>query len=54
MPGFDPSQVNVTTVRGEVYLMGLVTRAEADAVVEDVRRVRGVRRVVRAFEYVDG
>jgi osmotically-inducible protein OsmY len=53
LPGFDPSRVNVTTIRGEVYLMGLVTPAEADAVVEVVRGLRGVRRVVKVFEYLD-
>jgi osmotically-inducible protein OsmY len=54
LPGFDASRVNVTTVRQEVYLMGLLTRAEADAVVTEVRRMRGVQRVIKVFEYVDG
>lgn len=53
MPGFDASRINVTTVRGEVYLMGLVSRAEADAAVDTVRSMRGVVRVVKVFEYVD-
>jgi osmotically-inducible protein OsmY len=53
LPGFDPSRVNVTTVRGEVYLMGLLTRAEADAVVAKVESMRGVQRVVKVFEYLD-
>lgn len=53
LAGFDPSRVNVTTIRSEVYLMGLATRAEADAVVERVRQLRGVRRVVKVFEYLD-
>jgi osmotically-inducible protein OsmY len=53
VPGFDASRVNVTTVRQEVYLMGLLSRAEADAVVTEVRRMRGVRRVVKVFEYVE-
>ena len=51
MKGFDPTRVKVLSMRGIVYLMGLVTEAEADAVVERVRRVRGVRRVVKVFEY---
>ena len=51
--GFDPTRVNVTTVRGEVYLMGLVSHAEADAAVERISRMRGVRRVVKVFEYTD-
>lgn len=53
LPEFDASRVNVTTVRGEVYLMGLVRRGEADAAVDAVRSLRGVRRVIKAFEYLD-
>ena len=53
LPGFDASRVNVTTVRGEVYLMGLVSRAEADAAVSTVRVMRGVKRVIKVFEYTD-
>lgn len=53
LPEFDPSRINVTTVRGEVFLMGLVREPEAEAVVEKVRRMRGVRRVVKVFEYVE-
>ena len=53
LPDFDASRVNVTTVRSEVFLMGLVRRAEADAVVQKVRRMRGVRRVIKVFEYID-
>ena len=53
LPEFDASRINVTTVRGEVYLMGLVRRAEADAAVGSVRTMRGVARVVKVFEYLD-
>lgn len=53
LPEFDASRINVTTVRGEVYLMGLVHRAEADAAVDAVRRMRGVRRVIKVFEHLD-
>lgn len=48
--GFDPTRVKVVTVRGEVYLMGLVTPEEASAVTEKVRYLRGVKRVVQVFE----
>ena len=51
--GFDPTRVNVTTVRAEVYLMGLVSHEEAEAAVERISRMRGVRRVVKVFEYTD-
>jgi osmotically-inducible protein OsmY len=53
LPDFDASRINVTSVRSEVYLMGLVSRAEADAAVDTVSKMRGVARVVKVFEYLD-
>ncbi|HEX7113347.1 MAG TPA: BON domain-containing protein [Mizugakiibacter sp.] len=53
LPGFDPTRVNVTTAHSAVYLMGLVSHAEADAIVELVRNVAGVDKVVKVFEYTD-
>lgn len=53
LPGFDPTRVKVTSTRGVVYLMGLVSRAEAEATTEHVRMVRGVERVVTIFQYTD-
>lgn len=53
IPNFDPTRVKVVTEQGVVYLMGLLTPQEADAVVEKVRYVRGVKRVVKIFEYLD-
>lgn len=53
LPGFDPTRVKVVTDRKVVYLMGLVTKEEADAASERVRRVSGVRKVVRLFEFTD-
>ena len=53
VPGFDPSRINVTTVRDIVYLMGLVTRDEGEAVADVVRNVGGVAKVVKVFEYID-
>jgi len=50
--GFDPLRVKATTSQGTAYLMGLVTPEEADAVVEKVRYISGVKRVVRLFEYI--
>lgn len=49
-PDFDPTRVKVKTERGTVYLLGLLTQAEADEVTEVTRRVRGVQRVVKLFE----
>ncbi len=52
LPGFDPTRVKVVTEAGTVFLMGLLRRSEAEAVVETVRRVAGVQRVVKIFEYL--
>lgn len=53
LPGFDPGRVNVSTAHGNVYLMGLVSRKEADAVVKIARNVAGVNKVIQVFEYTD-
>lgn len=51
--GFDFTRVKVVTVRGDVYLMGLVTPTEAQAVVDRVRYLRGVNRIVKVFEQLN-
>jgi len=48
----DPTRIKVVTERGIVYLMGLVTRHEANIATEITRRVTGVRRVIKLFEYI--
>jgi osmotically-inducible protein OsmY len=53
MEGFDITRVDVTTETGTAFLMGLVTRAESDAVVDKARRVAGVKRVVKLFDLLD-
>jgi osmotically-inducible protein OsmY len=50
---FSPTHVKVVTEDNTVYLMGLVTNAEADAAVEISRHAQGVSRVVKVFEYVN-
>jgi len=47
----DPTRFKVVTERGNVYLMGLVTSAEATEAVMIVRSVPGVVRVIKVFEY---
>ncbi len=42
----------VVTERGTVYLMGRVTRREADLATEIARTLGGVKSVVRIFEYI--
>jgi len=46
-------RTKVVTENGVVYLMGLLTRAEADQAVDLVSKTSGVVKVVRAFEYID-
>ena len=48
----DGDRVKVVTEKGVVYLMGLVTDAEAEQATELARRVGGVQRVVRLFELI--
>ena len=46
------SQIKVVTNKGHVYLLGLVTRRQADLATNVVRHVPGVRKVVKLFEYL--
>ena len=46
-----PVHLKVVSEAGVVYLMGVVTEAEADEAVEIVRNTGGVRKVVKVFEY---
>ena len=48
----DATKLKVVTERANVYLMGLVTTAEAAAAVDIVRTVPGVVRVIKVFEYI--
>ena len=47
-----PTDVKIVTEASVVYLLGLVTREEADAATEAARGTAGVQKVVRVFEYV--
>lgn len=49
---FRPTDIKVVTEAGSVYLLGLVTREEADAATEIARGTGGVQKVVRVFEYI--
>ncbi|MDV3237397.1 MAG: BON domain-containing protein [Gammaproteobacteria bacterium] len=53
MEDFDPTRVKVVTENGTVFLMGLLTRAEADAAARAASGIGGVQRVVKLFEYQD-
>ncbi len=49
--GLKANRVKVTTTRGNVYLMGIVSKEEADKATTAAQIVRGVKRVVKVFEY---
>lgn len=44
--------IKVVTENSVTYLLGMMTRAEADAAVEVARTTKGVARVVTVFEYI--
>lgn len=49
----DSSKIKVTTENASVYLMGRVSREEADRIVNAASAVGGVQRIVKVFEYLD-
>lgn len=49
---FPANYVKVVTENSVVYLLGMVTRKEADDAVEIARSIDGVDKVVKVFEYV--
>lgn len=46
-------RIKVVTESGVVYLMGLLTTAQADAAAEVARTTGGVQKVVKAVEYIN-
>lgn len=47
------SRIRVITENQTVFLMGLVSRYEADKIAQLVANTGGVRQVVKVFEYID-
>jgi osmotically-inducible protein OsmY len=47
------NRVKVVTENGVVYLMGMVSRAEAERIVDVARSTGGVQKVVQIFELID-
>ncbi len=47
------NNVKVVTEDGTVFLMGLVTRAEAESAAQTAATTSGAQRVVKVFEYID-
>ncbi|HEU4709775.1 MAG TPA: BON domain-containing protein [Methylophilaceae bacterium] len=50
---FPANYVKVVTENGVVYLMGLVTKQEAEDAVDIARGTEGVEKVVKVFEYIE-
>lgn len=46
------SRIKVVTEQGTVYLMGLVTKTEAEHAVAITQKIYGVERIVKLFEYI--
>ena len=49
----DATNIKVVTENGEVFLMGLVNKSQANNAVDIARNVGGVNRVFKIFEYID-
>ncbi|AMC99593.1 MULTISPECIES: BON domain-containing protein [Halomonas] len=49
----DTSRLRFVTENASVYVMGIVTRAEADRIVNAISRIGGVQRIVKVFDYMD-
>lgn len=49
----DSGRIKVIAENGVVYLMGLLSRIEAEKAADVVRNTGGVQKVVKAIEYID-
>ncbi|MDR1661217.1 MAG: BON domain-containing protein [Azoarcus sp.] len=49
---FTFNHIKVITETGIVFLLGLVTRTEAEQAVEIARTTQGVKKVIKVFEYI--
>jgi len=49
--GFPSNRTKVVTESGVVYLMGLLSRAEAEQAINIARQIYGVQRIVKIIEY---
>lgn len=47
------SSIKVVTENGDVFLMGIVSRQQADISVDIARKVTGVQKVVKVFQYTN-
>lgn len=47
----ESGEIQVITVNGTVYLMGIVSKSQADTAVSIVQNISGVQKVVKIFSY---
>ncbi|WP_338799966.1 BON domain-containing protein [Pseudomonas sp. RSB 5.4] len=52
-PNIPGSRIKVVTENGIVYLLGLLTKQEAQQATNLVQSVSGVQKIVKLFEYID-
>lgn len=51
--GLHSTQIKLVTEKGVVYLLGLVTNSQGDLAAEVAKKIDGVGKVVKAFEYIN-
>lgn len=51
--GLKTTQIKVVTENSTVYLMGIVDHQQADTAVSIARKISGVQKVVKLFEYME-
>lgn len=51
-PGLSSTNLKIITENGTVYLMGLITHKQADLATEQAKKVSGVEKIVKLFEYL--
>jgi osmotically-inducible protein OsmY len=49
----ETSRLRFITENASVYVMGIVTQAEADRIVDAISEIGGVQRIVKVFDYLD-
>ncbi len=51
-PGVKSGSIKIVTENSNVYLMGYVTKQQANDAVQIVRKISGVKKVIKAFKYL--
>lgn len=49
----DSRHIEIISENSTVYLMGMVTRQEAERVVNAISGISGIQRIVKVFDYID-